>query len=150
LVCLQFVGQVGIGTPPQYFRLEFDIGATDTWVALTKANCTKPEPCAPDRRLFHPRRSSSFEKTPDSPWKIEFSDKSNASGWIQTDILQVAGLAVDRQLIGMAMSLFGFKDNQIDGSFALGLKRNDSNGNYADSVEAVLSGYKLLSISCPS
>ncbi|KAF9571974.1 hypothetical protein EC968_010450 [Mortierella alpina] len=87
-----------------------------------------PEPCAPNRRLFHPRRSSSFEKTPDSPWKIEFSDKSNASGWIQTDILQVAGLAVDRQLIGMAISLFGFKDNQIDGSFALGLKRNTSDG----------------------
>ncbi|KAF9952853.1 hypothetical protein BGZ70_000451 [Mortierella alpina] len=124
---IAYVGQVGIGTPPQYFRLEFDIGATDTWVALTKANCSKPEPCAPDRRLFHPHRSSSFEKTPDSPWKIEFSDKSNASGWIQTDILQVAGLAVDRQLIGMAMSLFGFKDNQIDGSFALGLKRNGSN-----------------------
>ncbi|KAG9327173.1 hypothetical protein KVV02_000889, partial [Mortierella alpina] len=144
LQCLQFVGQVGIGTPPQYFRLEFDIGSTDTWVALTKANCSQPEPCAPNRRLFHPHQSSSFEKTPDSPWKIEFSDKSNASGWIQTDILQVAGLAVDRQLIGMAMSLFGFKDNQIDGSFALGLKRNSSNGNYADNSNGFTSGQQPL------
>jgi len=40
---------------------------------------------------------------------------------LQTDIVQVGGFVVDRQVVGMAMALKGFKDNGIDGTFGLGL-----------------------------
>ncbi|KAG0047123.1 hypothetical protein BGZ83_007759 [Gryganskiella cystojenkinii] len=116
-----FVGDVGIGTPPQYFHLQFDVGSADTWLALRHATCLEPDECGSHRRYFHPNQSSTFEHKPNIPWRVEFGDHSTATGYLQTDLVQVGGFVVDQQVIGMAMTLKGFKDNGIDGTFGLGL-----------------------------
>ncbi|KAF9316181.1 hypothetical protein BG003_002270 [Podila horticola] len=88
-------------------------------------------PCPPHRRYFHPSRSSTFEKTPNVPWSLEYSDQSNVFGDLHTDVVQVAGFVIDRQVIGVGKSLFGFKDNGIDGSMGLGLPELSATGGPA-------------------
>ncbi|KFH62479.1 hypothetical protein MVEG_11688 [Podila verticillata NRRL 6337] len=127
-----FIGNVGIGTPPQYFHLQFDIASSDAWVVITKVNCTPinedVRPCPPHRRYFHPNRSSTFEKTPNAPWSLEFGDQSRVFGNLHTDVVQAAGFVIDRQVFGVGESLFGFKDNGIDGSLGLGLSELSATG----------------------
>ncbi|KAG0376355.1 hypothetical protein BGX24_007868 [Mortierella sp. AD032] len=125
-----FVGQVGIGTPNQYFNLEFDIGSSDTWVTSAHANCSLNRPCSSTaRRRFHTGRSSTFESAPNISWHLEMSDGSVVAGKLGTDVLQVAGYVVDRQVVGVADSLSGVKENGIDGSFGLGLMDLTFNGD---------------------
>ncbi|KAF9432342.1 hypothetical protein BGZ76_010946 [Entomortierella beljakovae] len=119
---ISFIGRVGLGTPPQYFRLAFDISWGDTWVAKAGANCTQPEPCSAKRRYFNSTRSSTFELWPDIDWKGEFLDKSQLGGRLHTEIVQVGGYVIDRQVIEVADVLVGLKDNGIDGILGLGLK----------------------------
>ncbi|KAK3837926.1 MAG: aspartic peptidase domain-containing protein [Linnemannia elongata] len=125
-----FVGQVGIGTPNQYFNLEFDIGSSDTWVTSARANCSQDSPCSTTaRRGFHIERSSTFVSAPNISWHLELSDGLVVKGTLGTDVVQVAGFVVDRQVIGVADSLKGVKENGIDGSFGLGLKDLTFNGD---------------------
>lgn len=49
-------------------------------------------------------------------------------GSLATDVVQVAGFVVDRQVIAIADSLTGIKENGIDGSFGLGLMDLSFNG----------------------
>lgn len=124
---------MGIGTPPQYFHLQFDIAAADTWVAIAKANCTPinedMRPCPAHRRYFYPSLSSTFETAPSAPWSLEYSDHSKVFGNLHTDVVQVAGFVIDRQVVGVGKSLFGFKDNGIDGSLGLGLAELSETGD---------------------
>ncbi|KAG0345722.1 hypothetical protein BG004_003204 [Podila humilis] len=103
----------------------FDIASADTWVAMTMANCTPPyentHPCPAHRRYFHPSRSSTFEKVPNTLWSIEFSDKSKVFGNEHTDMMQIGGHVLDRQVFGVGKALYGTKDDGIDGSVGLGL-----------------------------
>ncbi|OAQ23537.1 acid protease [Linnemannia elongata AG-77] len=125
-----FVGQVGIGTPNQYFNLEFDIGSSDTWVTSARANCSQNSPCSTTaRRGFHIERSSTFENAPNISWHLELSEGPVVKGKLGTDVVQVAGFVVDRQVIGVADSLKGVKENGIDGSFGLGLMDLTFNGD---------------------
>ncbi|KAF9211490.1 hypothetical protein BGZ59_007990 [Podila verticillata] len=102
-----FVSEVGIGTPPQYFNLEFDIGSTDTWVTTEKANCTTSgTKCSEDsHRFFHPSKSTTFAKEPNVPWKIETISKAKIQGVLHTDVVQVAGFVVEKQVLGAASVL---------------------------------------------
>ncbi|KAG0278083.1 hypothetical protein BGZ97_009788, partial [Linnemannia gamsii] len=93
-----FVGQVGIGTPNQYFNLEFDIGSSDIWVTSAHANCSQNRPCSTTaRREFHIERSSTFESAPNISWHLELSDGPIVKGSLATDVVQVAGFVLDRQ-----------------------------------------------------
>ncbi|GJJ70060.1 nucleoporin GLE1 [Entomortierella parvispora] len=139
-----FVGDVGIGTPPQYFHLQFDVGSADTWIALAKATCSGSVECSGRRRYFHPNRSSTFERVPNVPWGVHFSDNSAAKGFLQTDLLQVGGFVVDRQVIGMATTLSEFKENGIDGSFGLGLSELSLHGD-ATPVQNLVSTKRMNS-----
>ncbi|KAK3827838.1 MAG: aspartic peptidase domain-containing protein [Benniella sp.] len=67
-------GQVGIGTPNQHFNIEFDIGSSDTWVMVANANCSHHKKCSKDRKAFVPEQSGTFNKQPDLPWTLDFSD----------------------------------------------------------------------------
>lgn len=67
---------------------------------------------------------------PNISWHLELSDGLVVKGTLGTDVVQVAGFVVDRQVIGVADSLKGVKENGIDGSFGLGLKDLTFNGKF--------------------
>ncbi|KAF9089266.1 hypothetical protein BGX23_006823 [Mortierella sp. AD031] len=125
---IAFVGQVGICTPNQYFNLEFDIGSSDTWVTSSEAHCSTNRPCSSTttthRRGFHTEQSQTFEATPNISWHLELSDGPRVTGTLGTDVVQVGGFVVDRQVIAVADSLENVKENEIDGSFGLGTRRS--------------------------
>lgn len=62
------------------------------------------------------------------PWKIETIAKSKIQGVLQTDLIQVAGFVVEKQVLGTASILDNVKENGIDGSFGLGLHAMAFNG----------------------
>ncbi|KAF9100482.1 hypothetical protein BGX29_006531 [Mortierella sp. GBA35] len=130
---IAFVGQVGICTPNQYFNLEFDIGSSDTWVTSSEAHCSTNRPCSSTttthRRGFHTEQSQTFEATPNISWHLELSDGPRVTGTLGTDVVQVGGFVVDRQVIAVADSLENVKENEIDGSFGLGLGDLSFNGD---------------------
>ncbi|KAI8595444.1 aspartic peptidase domain-containing protein, partial [Dissophora ornata] len=140
-----FVGQVGLGTPLQNFRLAFEIGSADTWVALENVNCKDPEPCSPKRQVFYPQRSSTFDPAPNKHWEVRLSDKSKVEGWLHTDVLQVAEFAISHQVIGMATAMTGFKDMGADGTFALGLSSLAARAGDATPIENLITANGMKS-----
>ncbi|GJJ76082.1 hypothetical protein EMPS_08441 [Entomortierella parvispora] len=134
-----FVGQVGIGTPPQYFSLEFDIGSADTWITSWHANCSLNQPCTDRRRrALFPDRSSTFNSDPNIPWTVNFSDGAKIEGSLSSDVVQVAGFVIDRQILGVATNLKSLKQSGIDGSLGLGLADLSFNGD-ATPIENLIS-----------
>ncbi|KAK3842613.1 MAG: aspartic peptidase domain-containing protein [Linnemannia gamsii] len=128
-----YVGQVGIGSPPQYFHLEFDLASADAWVIQQGANCTNPKPCPSKRRFFYPARSTTFKESPDLPWStvaaVGEAKKSKAMGKLRTDVVQVAGFVVDQQVVGIADNVVGFGEKDVDGVFGLGLHQLSAHGH---------------------
>ncbi|KAF9959159.1 1,3-beta-glucanosyltransferase [Mortierella alpina] len=139
-----FVGRVGIGSPSQYFNLEFDIGSADTWVTAVHANCSTDTPCPSKRRVFSPKRSWSFQPTPNLNWTLQFSDGAQVNGTLGSDLIRVGGFEVEHQVIGLAKSMKNVKDNGIDGSFGLGLRDLTFNGD-ATPIENLVYAHLMLS-----
>ncbi|KAF9942163.1 hypothetical protein BGZ67_002799 [Mortierella alpina] len=140
-----FIGRVGIGSPSQYFNLEFDIGSADTWVTAVHANCSAHTPCpaAGKRRLFSPKRSSTFQQAPNLDWTVQFSDGAQVNGTLVSDWVRVGGFEVKHQVLGLADSLKDVKENGIDGSFGLGLRDLTFHGD-ATPVENLVYAHSML------
>lgn len=49
----EWFGRLGVGTPPQWFKVAYDLGSANAWVAVDAANAT-----------FRPKASSSFKALP--------------------------------------------------------------------------------------
>lgn len=62
------------------------------------------------------------------PWKIETNAKAKIQGVLHTDLIQVAGFVVEKQVLSTASVLDNVKENGIDGSFGLGLNAMAFNG----------------------
>ncbi|KAF9360955.1 hypothetical protein BGX26_006949 [Mortierella sp. AD094] len=107
-----FVGLVGIGTPNQYFNLEFDIASSDTWVTGASANCSRDTKCSDQRPVFYPRRSDTFESKPNISWTLDLSDGMGVNGTLTTDTVQVAALACasEKEIKVEGELLFGGRD----------------------------------------
>lgn len=55
--------------------------------------------------------------------------KNEARGKLRTDVVQVAGFVVDRQVVGVADTVVGFGEKGVDGVFGLGLHQLSAHGN---------------------
>lgn len=108
----QYVGKMGIGTPPQIFNMDFDTGSADIWVGAS--NCTT---CRPNQ-TFKPSQSSTFHLIGD-PLRLDYADGSSVQGYTARDDLTLGGLYSTNQTIGLATNETGLFIG-IDGIFGLG------------------------------
>ncbi|OBZ81714.1 Rhizopuspepsin-1 [Choanephora cucurbitarum] len=111
---LEYYGIVGVGTPEQKFKLDFDTGSSDLWFASTLCStCTT-----------HARYDSSKSSTykPDGRrWSIGYGDGSTASGVLATDTVNLGGLKIQGQTIELAQRESAqFASDPIDGLLGLG------------------------------
>ncbi|KAJ2127328.1 hypothetical protein IW136_006422, partial [Coemansia sp. RSA 678] len=110
---IEYYGEVGIGTPPQRFKLDFDTGSGDVWLA--------GEDCAVCSRhkKFNPRNSSTH-KAEGRKWGISYGDGSFATGYTIRDTVSIGNLTVPNQVIGLATSESrAYQQDTVDGLLGL-------------------------------
>ncbi|KAI8362647.1 rhizopuspepsin II [Blakeslea trispora] len=111
---VEYYGVVGIGTPEQKFRLDFDTGSSDLWVASTLcSSCTR-------QNRYNPNQSSTY-KADGRSWSISYGDGSTANGILGTDTVDLGGLKIQGQTIELARTeSSSFASGPNDGLLGLG------------------------------
>jgi len=105
----QFFGTISLGTPPQEFKVIFDTGSSNLWVAAY--NCSLS--CGLHAR-YDPSKSSTY--TPDGRvFQIDYAS-GPVAGWVEKDILSVGGL-VYNQTFAMVDDAGGLGPAFLIGSF---------------------------------
>ncbi|KAF9426610.1 hypothetical protein BGZ76_002677 [Entomortierella beljakovae] len=115
---VEYYGVVGIGTPPQMFKLDMDTGSSDLWIPSMKCERNNIR-CARHSR-FDPALSSTVSELK-TPWKIAYGDGSTVSGHLAIDRVEFSDVVIENQLIGLAdRESSSFLDDVVDGVFGLG------------------------------
>ncbi|XP_006109124.2 pepsin F-like, partial [Myotis lucifugus] len=98
---LHYVGTIGIGTPPQKFKVIFDTGSADLWVP--SIYCSSPA-CL-THKTFDPLRSSTFQST-NRPIKLEYLS-SSMTGLLGYDNVRIRNLVCKSQAFGLSTTESG-------------------------------------------
>jgi len=111
----QYVGDIGIGTPPQSLRVIFDTGSSDLW--LPGGGCSQ---CG-EHVAFHTSKSSSYSFI-DEPFEVDYGN-GKVWGYEAVDNLIIGGL----QCAGIQFGQVLYEDNSIiksamDGIAGLGFR----------------------------
>jgi cathepsin D len=111
----QFVGSVGVGTPPQYLDVIFDTGSANFWV--NSALCEE-ESCE-KRAAYDHSKSRDFQELGDY-LEVEFGT-GIVEGVINADTVTIAGIVIKSQKIGEITDEVGDVFSQSKFSGILGL-----------------------------
>ncbi|PWY85087.1 acid protease [Aspergillus heteromorphus CBS 117.55] len=114
-----YLATVGIGTPAQNLKLDFDTGSADLWVWSTKLpSATLSE--SGSHAIFNPSKSSTFKTDKGESWEISYGDGSSASGTVGTDDVNIGGLIVKNQAVELAEEMSSaFVESEGDGLLGL-------------------------------
>ncbi|KAF9902080.1 hypothetical protein EC991_005286 [Linnemannia zychae] len=113
---VQYYAEVEIGSNMQKFRLDLDTGSSDLWVADIT--------CRTRRRRFIKANSTTF-KPIKGKFQISqvvfYGDGSAVRGFLGQDRVNVGGLVIEDQVIGLATAQsLSFSNDVIDGILGLG------------------------------
>ncbi|KAI8389493.1 aspartic peptidase domain-containing protein [Blakeslea trispora] len=114
---VEYLGQIGIGTPPQMFSVDFDTGSADIWVSSNKCNST----CNPHRRFDETLSSTLQTVNPSRNWQVQYGDSSSVVGYTAVDTLHLGNVSQPNVTIGLVSLLssqFAY-DSLLDGIFGL-------------------------------
>ncbi|KAG2202788.1 hypothetical protein INT47_004812 [Mucor saturninus] len=90
----EYLVEVGVGTPPQYFNLTLDTGSSDFWVPSTAC----PVTMCPHTR-FENHTSSTFKQLPE-PLIVDYG-MGSARGVYATDAVTIGPATMNDQTIGL-------------------------------------------------
>ncbi|RCH90796.1 Type I transmembrane sorting receptor [Rhizopus azygosporus] len=112
---VRYYGIVKVGTPGVDLRLDFDTGSSDSWFASTL--CTN---CGSSQRRYDPSKSKTYKKD-GRKWSIRYGDGSSSNGILGKDTVNLGGLAIKQQTIGIAQrESLKFASGTVDGLLGLG------------------------------
>ncbi|KAI1304075.1 hypothetical protein EDD11_005249 [Mortierella claussenii] len=108
---IQYYAEVEIGSNEQKMRLDFDTGSSDLWV---------PDSTCKTRRVTFNRASSTSFKPVKGKFQISYGDGSNVTGILGQDRVNIAGLVIENQTIGLATTeSTSFSNDVVDGILGL-------------------------------
>ncbi|XP_017034057.1 lysosomal aspartic protease [Drosophila kikkawai] len=112
----QYYGNISIGTPPQYFMVQFDTGSSNLWIP--SVNCTSAG-CY-DHQTYNQTASSTYQAN-GTYFSITYGTGS-VSGYLAVDSVSVGGLTVANQKFGQVYTEVGtnFVDALFDGILGMG------------------------------
>nr|XP_016938877.1 lysosomal aspartic protease [Drosophila suzukii] len=112
----QYYGNISIGTPAQYFLVQFDTGSSNLWVPGSSCTSTACE----DHQVFYESLSSTYVAN-GTAFSITYGTGS-VSGYLSVDYVSFAGLTVKNQTFGEVTTEQGtnFVDAYFDGILGMG------------------------------
>ncbi|KAJ1932388.1 hypothetical protein EC988_009476, partial [Linderina pennispora] len=110
---IEYYGEVGVGTPPQMFKLDLDTGSGDVWLAGQECKvCSRHKKFDPDR--------SSTHRAEGRKWGISYGDGSFAAGTTIRDTVSIGKISVPNQVIGLATNESrAYQVDTVDGLLGL-------------------------------
>ncbi|CAF4181383.1 unnamed protein product, partial [Rotaria magnacalcarata] len=116
------MGNISIGTPLQWFMVDFDTGSSDLWVRSSHctSNCT-------GFRKYNSAASSTYVAN-GTQFTIVYGSGAFATGFLSIDTLTIDGIAVAHQAFGDCTDVYGMSSDAFDGILGLGYPGATSDG----------------------
>ncbi|KAL0092324.1 secreted aspartyl protease [Phycomyces blakesleeanus] len=131
---IEYYGNVKVGTPAQTLKLNFDTGSADLWFASTL--CSN---CGSKHKKFNPKKSKTYKKD-STKWSIGYGDGSSASGTMAYDTVNLGGISIKKQGIGLAQrESSAFVSDPVDGLLGLAFNSIITAENFKTPMDNMIS-----------